>query len=61
MAYEDKLVTDQLNYSGMLDIVRIRREGFPVHVPAETFVRRVLLLKADNFFPLSCTCLILYL
>ena len=24
----------------MLDIVRIRREGFPVHVPAEVFVSK---------------------
>lgn len=38
--FEDQLVTDQLNYSGMLDIVRIRREGFPVHVPAQTFVSK---------------------
>lgn len=40
MAFEDQLVIDQLNYSGMLDIVRIRREGFPVHVPAEVFVSK---------------------
>lgn len=38
--YEDDLCTTQLNYSGMLDIIRIRREGFPVHVPAETFVEK---------------------
>lgn len=38
--YEDELCTTQLNYSGMLDIIRIRREGFPVHVPAETFVEK---------------------
>lgn len=36
--YEDDLCTTQLQYSGMLDIVRIRKEGFPVHVPAESFV-----------------------
>eukprot|EP00036_Acanthoecidae_sp_10tr_P012400 CAMPEP_0206295594 /NCGR_PEP_ID=MMETSP0106_2-20121207/5245_1 /ASSEMBLY_ACC=CAM_ASM_000206 /TAXON_ID=81532 /ORGANISM="Acanthoeca-like sp., Strain 10tr" /LENGTH=2074 /DNA_ID=CAMNT_0053726249 /DNA_START=150 /DNA_END=6370 /DNA_ORIENTATION=- len=40
MQFEDQLVIDQLNYSGMLDIVRIRREGFPVHVPAEIFVAK---------------------
>jgi myosin-7 len=38
--YEDQLVIDQLNYSGMLDIVRIRREGFPVHVPFDVFVTK---------------------
>lgn len=36
--YEDQLSMAQLLYSGMLDIVRIRREGFPIHVPAENFV-----------------------
>jgi len=38
--YETPLVTEQLNYSGMLDIIRIRREGFPVHVPADVFVTK---------------------
>lgn len=45
-AYEDDLCTTQLEYSGMLDIVRIRREGFPVHVPAETFVEKYRALAA---------------
>ena len=39
-SYEDDLVVSQLQYSGMLDIVRIRKEGFPVHVPASTFVEK---------------------
>jgi len=38
--YDDTLVTSQLLYSGMLDIVRIRRQGYPIHVPAETFVAK---------------------
>ncbi|EDQ90831.1 uncharacterized protein MONBRDRAFT_15843, partial [Monosiga brevicollis MX1] len=38
--YEQDMVEEQLNYSGMLDIVRIRKEGFPIHVPAEKFVEK---------------------
>jgi myosin heavy subunit len=36
--YQIKEVLQQLRYSGMLDIIRIKREGFPVHVPIETFL-----------------------
>ncbi|EGD81471.1 myosin-X [Salpingoeca rosetta] len=38
--YDDELVKTQLQYSGMLDIVRIRKQGFPVHVRAEHFVEK---------------------
>jgi len=38
--YDVPLVNAQLMYSGMLDIVRIRKQGFPVHVPAEKFVEK---------------------
>ncbi|XP_059160288.1 unconventional myosin heavy chain 6-like isoform X2 [Physella acuta] len=45
--YQDKEVLLQLKYSGMLDIIRIKREGYPVHVPIEIFLSKYAILS-DN-------------
>ncbi|ESO93643.1 hypothetical protein LOTGIDRAFT_119149, partial [Lottia gigantea] len=42
--FRDEEVLSQLRYSGMLDIIRIKREGYPVHVPLETFLAKYSIL-----------------
>ncbi|XP_065184924.1 unconventional myosin heavy chain 6-like [Sycon ciliatum] len=49
--YDDELIITQLRYSGMLDIIRIRREGFPVHVPASSFLDKYRCLAVNDTLP----------
>lgn len=38
--FETDVVMAQLRYSGVLETVRIRKEGFPVRLPFQVFIDR---------------------
>lgn len=38
--FEDDLVSSQLRHSGVLETIRIRREGYPVRMPFYVFLFR---------------------
>ncbi|KAL8585216.1 hypothetical protein ACOMHN_013231 [Nucella lapillus] len=47
--YQPTEVLQQLRYSGMLDIIRIKREGYPVHVPNDTFLGKYGILLSQDW------------
>ena len=47
------LVLEQLRYSGVLEVVRIRREGFPIRLPFVEFHKRYEILCFGENFPNS--------
>ena len=44
-AFDDKLVLDQLKYLGMLEIIRIKKQGYPVHYLFSEFKAKYLCLN----------------
>ena len=50
-SYDEKLVLDQLKYLGMLEIIRIRKQGFPVHHTFEEFMTRYSCLVRGRRLP----------
>ena len=49
--YDTKLVLDQLKYLGMLEIIRIRKQGFPIHHSYEEFVHKYKCLMGRKRLP----------
>lgn len=52
--FEADVVMAQLRYSGLLETVRIRKEGFPVRLPFQVFIDRYLRHGA-SFAPQTST------
>ncbi|XP_025060372.1 unconventional myosin-XV-like, partial [Alligator sinensis] len=56
--FEADIVSSQLRYSGLLETIRIRKEGFPVRIPFQVFIQRYrcLLEVPHNITPHGANC-----
>ncbi|XP_069981165.1 unconventional myosin heavy chain 6 isoform X2 [Penaeus vannamei] len=50
-SYDELMVLDQLRYLGMNDIIRIRKEGFPIHMTFTDFITRYFCLNKKRRHP----------
>lgn len=48
MSFDSNVVLDQLRYTGMLETIRIRKEGFSVRITFDVFVQRYHALLIDG-------------
>lgn len=46
--FDERIVTDQLKYLGMLEIINIRRMGYPTHVEHKDFVLKYRYAMPDG-------------
>lgn len=53
--YDDRQVLTQLKYLGMSDLIKIRREGYPIHLTKHQFVcrYRCLMLSTERANPMN--------
>ncbi|XP_029945692.1 LOW QUALITY PROTEIN: unconventional myosin-XV [Salarias fasciatus] len=51
--FEDELVSDQLRHSGVLETIRIRREGYPIRMPFYAFLFRYKSLVGIQKLPVA--------
>ena len=49
--FQNDLVIQQLRYSGVLEVIRIRREGFPIRMKFIEFYDKYIILTMDKEFP----------